>query len=212
MLEQLFGSITRVKLLQRFLTNPDRPYYLRELARAIHMQLNSVRREVANLERIGIITPMLSATPLPGSRAAERAGRKTASPGHQLKKFYLANGSFLLYPELKALLVKAQLLVEQKLVERIVRIAKIRYLALTGIFVGLEGFSTDLLLVGTVNRKRLAALMQQFERELDHPINYTVMTVGEFRYRHNVTDKFLYTVLENKKIVVINHLHQASHG
>ena len=204
MLEHLFGSTTRVKLLQRFLNNPERPYYLRELARAIHVQLNSVRREVANLEGIGIICPMLSPSVLPGSVAANRK-----APGRrrkQLKKFYLANPSFLLYPELKALLVKAQLLLEQKLVEKIKHIASVQFLALTGMFVGLEGFSTDLLLVGTVNRKRLARLMGQFERELDHAINYTVMTAAEFRYRHNITDKFLYTILENKKIVVIDRL------
>ncbi|TSC77098.1 MAG: hypothetical protein G01um101431_281 [Parcubacteria group bacterium Gr01-1014_31] len=205
MLEHLFGSTTRVKLLQRFLNNPEQPYYLRELARAIHVQLNSVRREVANLESIGIISPMLSPSVLPGSKEAAKPARKVRVR-KQLKKFYLANSSFLLYPELKALLVKAQLLVEQKLIERIKNIASVQLLVLTGMFVGLEGFSTDLLLVGTVNRKRLARLMGQFERELDHPINYTVMTVAEFRYRHNITDKFLYTILENKKIVVIDRL------
>ncbi len=208
MLEQLFGSTTRVRLLQRFLTHPDQPYYLRELARAIHVQLNSVRREVANLAQIGIIVPMLGATPLPGNGAGP--GGRPSRTRRQLKKFYLANPGFLLYPELKALLVKARLLLEQKLIDRIRRIANVRYLALTGMFVGLEGFSTDLLLVGTVNRKRLALLMQQFEREIDHPINYTVMTRAEFRYRYNITDKFLYTVLENKKIVVVDHLHHGT--
>ena len=205
MLEHLFGSLTRVKLLQRFLTNPDQPYYLRELARSVHVQLNSVRREVANLERLGIITPMLSASPLPGRPAAAR-GNRSGARGATLKKFYLVNPTFLLYPELKALLVKAQLLIEQRMVERMKRIGKIRYLALTGIFVGLEGFSTDVLLVGTINRKRLAQLMQQFEREFEHSINYTVMSPAEFTYRYNITDKFLYTVLENKKIVVVDRL------
>lgn len=205
MLEQLFGSKTRVKLLQRFLNNPDQPYYLRELARAIRVQLNSVRREVANLEKIGIICPMLASSPLPGGGGSVRPAA-SKHRGHQLKKFYLANTGFLLYPELRALLVKAQLLLEQRLIQRIKGIANVRYLALTGMFVGLEGFCTDLLLVGTVNRKRLANMMHHFERELDHGINYTVMNPGEFYYRHNITDKFLYTILENKKIVVIDRL------
>jgi len=210
MLEQLFGSKTRVKLLQRFLNNPDQPYYLRELARSIRVQLNSVRREVANLEKIGIICPMLSSSPLPSGGANALRRPVSKSRGQQLKKFYLANTGFLLYPELRALLVKAQLLLEQRLIQRIKGIASIRYLALTGMFVGLEGFSTDMLLVGTVNRKRLANLMHQFERELDHVINYTVMSPSEFYYRHNITDKFLYTILENKKIVIIDRLHHAS--
>ena len=55
MIEQLFGSKTRVKLLQLFLANPGRSFYVRELTRKIDEQINSVRRELANLLGIGII-------------------------------------------------------------------------------------------------------------------------------------------------------------
>src|SRR5438132_5848571 len=56
MIEQLFGSKTRVKLLQLFYSNPNRSYYVREITRKIDEQINSVRRELANLLSIGIIT------------------------------------------------------------------------------------------------------------------------------------------------------------
>src|SRR5258708_28185808 len=56
MFEQLFGSKTRVKLLQLFLSNPNRSYYVREITRKIDEQINSVRRELANLLSIGIIS------------------------------------------------------------------------------------------------------------------------------------------------------------
>ena len=56
MIEQLFGSKTRVKLLQLFLANPGRSFYVRELTRKIDEQINSVRRELSNLMGIGIIT------------------------------------------------------------------------------------------------------------------------------------------------------------
>ncbi len=55
MIEQLFGSKTRVKLLQLFLANPGRSFFVRELTRKIDEQINSVRRELANLSGIGII-------------------------------------------------------------------------------------------------------------------------------------------------------------
>src|ERR1700735_4171752 len=55
MIEQLFGSKTRVKLLRLFLSNPDRSFYVREITRKIDEQINSVRRELANLLNIGII-------------------------------------------------------------------------------------------------------------------------------------------------------------
>src|SRR5476649_1380607 len=56
MIEQLFGSKTRVKLLQLFYANPNRSFYVREITRKIDEQINSVRRELSNLLSIGIIT------------------------------------------------------------------------------------------------------------------------------------------------------------
>src|ERR1039458_7100306 len=55
MIEQLFGSKTRVKLLQLFYGNTNRSFYVREITRKIDEQINSVRRELANLLSIGII-------------------------------------------------------------------------------------------------------------------------------------------------------------
>jgi hypothetical protein len=55
MIEQLFGSKTRVKLLQLFYSNPNRQFYVREITRKIDEQINSVRRELANLLSIGLI-------------------------------------------------------------------------------------------------------------------------------------------------------------
>ena len=56
MIDQLFGSKTRVKLLNMFYANPNRSFYVREITRKIDEQINSVRRELANLLNIGIIT------------------------------------------------------------------------------------------------------------------------------------------------------------
>src|SRR3978361_1287525 len=55
MVEQLFGSKTRVKLLQLFYSNPNRSFFVREITRKIDEQINSVRRELSNLLSIGII-------------------------------------------------------------------------------------------------------------------------------------------------------------
>jgi predicted transcriptional regulator len=56
MVEQLFGSKTRVKLLELFYSNSNRSFYVREITRKIDEQINSVRRELSNLLNIGIIT------------------------------------------------------------------------------------------------------------------------------------------------------------
>src|SRR5829696_7909377 len=56
MIDQLFGSKTRVKLLQLFYSNPNRSFYVREITRKIDEQINSVCRELSNLLSIGIIS------------------------------------------------------------------------------------------------------------------------------------------------------------
>ena len=56
MLEQLFSSKTRVKLLKRFLNQKeDKDYFIRELTRVLGEHLNSIRRELTNLEDLGLV-------------------------------------------------------------------------------------------------------------------------------------------------------------
>src|SRR4030065_2834025 len=55
-LKQLFISKTRVKLLQVFLSNPGRIFYVRELVRAIGEQINAVRAELSRMEKAGMLT------------------------------------------------------------------------------------------------------------------------------------------------------------
>jgi len=205
MLEQLFGSKTRVSLLRLFLNNPSQPYYLRELARKLKTQLNSVRREVGNLEKLGIVkTVQLANVPAEGKTSKASKATKKVKKGS--KKYFLTDTDFILYPELKALLLKAQLLLERNFVSKIEKMTKIKLFILSGIFVGLEGFVTDILLVGTVDHKHLASIVHDFEKELGRNINYTLMSHQEYRYRQDITDRFLYDILENRKIVIIDEI------
>lgn len=49
-IEKLFGSKTRAKLLRLFFSDMNKSYYVREITRLIEEQINSVRRELINLE------------------------------------------------------------------------------------------------------------------------------------------------------------------
>lgn len=202
MLEQLFGSKTRVKLLRLFLNNPGHPFYLRQLARNLKSQLNSIRREVNNLEKIGLIkTTDIDESELSEDMLAEIKKEKGGA-----KKYFVTNIDHVLYQEVKALMLKAELLLEANFIGKIEKLTKSKLLVLTGLFVGYEDFSTDILIVGTANRTKLAKLIKEFEKELTRSINYTVMTTAEYKYRHSITDRFLYDILEGKKIVIVDKL------
>ena len=55
MIDRLFGSKTRTKLLSLFSHKPEEQFFVRQLARLTDEQLNAVRRELANLEKLRII-------------------------------------------------------------------------------------------------------------------------------------------------------------
>lgn len=197
MLEQLFGSKTRVRLLRLFLNSPKGAFFVRELTRKIGSQINAVRNELENLVQMNLVSAVGEPAEPEGARQRRRARQR---------KYYQLNGDSLLYPELKALFSKARVLLEKDFIKRLANAGSIAYLALTGSFIGPDPAPTDLFLVGRLNRDKLTALIRNFEQEVGHEINYTVMTPQEFKYRRDVTDRFLYSILESKKIVVIDSL------
>ncbi|MFH1098304.1 MAG: hypothetical protein V1723_00010 [Candidatus Uhrbacteria bacterium] len=194
MLEHLFGSKTRVKLLRLFLGNPGTSFYVRELARKAETQIHAIRRELENLEGLGIIHS--------GSARSDETQPLRA----RLRRYYCLDDGFFLIAELRALVLKSQFLFEEEFRRRVRKLGVIRYFALLGQFVGETGGKVDVFIVGQLNRSRLARLMRQFERELGRSVNYTHLSEREFRYRWDIGDRFLYGILEAKKISVIDEL------
>src|SRR5215467_16057961 len=56
MLNELFLSKVRVKLLELFFAGPDNIYYVREIVRSVDEQINAVRAELTRMEKIGLLT------------------------------------------------------------------------------------------------------------------------------------------------------------
>ncbi|MBI4449745.1 hypothetical protein HY634_01685 [Candidatus Uhrbacteria bacterium] len=201
MLEHLFGSKTRVKLLRMFLGNPGTAFYVRELVRKAGAQIHAIRRELENLERLGIIR---------AGTANESDAAEVSQLRARMRRYYQLDEEFFLTNELRALVLRSQFLLEEEFKRRVKRLGTIHYFALLGMFVGATDATTDAVIVGKLNRPLLARLMRQFERDLGRPMNYTVMSEREFRYRWDVGDRFLYGILEGKKIVVIDELTPAA--
>ncbi len=196
MLEHLFGSRTRVKLLSLFLRNPDEPIFVREMTRRVDTQINAVRRELSNLVKLGFIQ----------EANAQASGKP--EPGLK-KKFYQVNKSFKLFPELSALVMRAQLLLEGRLDQEIMKLGDIRYLAFMGSFLG-EKAPVDLFIVGHIDQDKLKALVMDSEEAVGFEIDFSLMTPEEFRYRKEMTDKFLYAILEAQQNIVVDRLNERS--
>jgi len=46
--------------------------------------------------------------------------------------------------------------------------------------------------------------VNKMQNEFAHQIRYTVMSKKEFKYRNDLTDKFLYEILEQRRIVLVD--------
>lgn len=184
MLEQLFSSRTREKLLNLFLFNPDSRFYVREITRLIGERINSVRRELANLARLGLIN----------------------SEEFDRRKYYYLNSEFILVTELTNLLIKARMLWEKRITDSTKKYGGIKYISLLGFFVNDQSAKSDILIIGKITKKDLAALIRDVERVTHQALRYTHFTIQEYNYRRSLTDKFLYELLESKSIVLINRL------
>ena len=217
MLNKLFGSTARVKILKLFLLHPNEKYYIRQLARDLSLQLNSVRRELDNLETFGILTSNLidadnenknltSVEEFLTYSKTEKQKKKKSDNNKSDKKYYQVNTNFVLYEEIRALIIKAQLLYEKDFVEKLQTAGKPKLLILTGLFVNDSNAQIDLLVVGRLNKGKLIKQINNLEKELGIEVNFTIMDLKEFKYRRDITDVFLYEILEGKKLVVIDEL------
>lgn len=195
MLEHLFGSRTRVKLLSLFLKSPDERLYVREITRRVDTQINAVRRELSNLLKLGLIIEV--------NNVESKDGKK--QPGVK-KKYYTVNPEFKLLSELTSLVMRARVLLEGQLDKEIVKLGDIKYLAFLGSFIGEAKAPVDLFIVGEVDPKKLEKLVKENEEGVGFEINFSHMSFDEFQYRKDMTDKFLYAILEARKNVVVDNL------
>lgn len=190
MVEQLFGSKTRVKLLQLFYSNPNRSFYVREITRKIDEQINSVRRELANLLSIGIIS----------------------SDTTNNRLYYEVDQKYEFYQPLSAIFGGAAASTKQTPTTEteshsLKNLGNVELAIYTGQFTRDETSGVDFLIVGDVNPTQLSKYVAELEKQEGKDIRYTVMPLEEFKYRQQVNDRFLATVTESKIQVLVDKHH-----
>lgn len=185
-IEKLFGSKTRAKLLELFYSNVSKSYYVREITRVIEEQINSVRRELLNLEGIGIIK----------------------SETYDNKVYYSANTKHpyaRAFQEIFGKKVRAEVLAEagvaavnvweeyRKPVEKY-----LKAMLVTNRVPGQEGI--DMLIIGDDRTKKLTRWAEVVEKKQGRPLDYVIMSRDDLLYRRNVRDRFIADILEMEVI------------
>lgn len=189
-LERLFESVPKVRVLRLFMRNPDNPFTFNEIVKRSQIRPKRVRTEIRKLLKLGII----------GSKKVRQPERK------RRVEVFSTNPEFYFLPELQELINKGSTASRKKLLRQIKALGSVKLAVISGIFLNNDA-RTDLLLVGDgVKKKKIETLLVQLESELGKPVRYTLMDTDEFKYRLDMYDRFLRDILEYKNEKLINKL------
>lgn len=180
----LFASRTLVALLTRFLLRPDEAFYQQEPVTAAGARLYLVQRELARLERAGLITK----TPR-GNRA-----------------YYQANRSRPAFEDLKRVFLKTVALGDALRTALAPLADRVRVAFVYGSYAGGQETAQsdiDLLLVGTLSAREAATVLGPLGRDLEREFNPAIYPPEEFRKKARAGHHFVTEVLKGPKVCLI---------
>ena len=189
MIDALFSSKTRVKLLHLFLNNPGKSFYVREITRLIDEQINSVRRELANMLEVGIIT-------------SDTADNKLYYGVNQRYDYYLPFRAIFADEKMEASATQKHS--EASWHHLIEHLTGLRLAILSGILVKGSTSSVDILLVGNLSAVKVKNALKQVEKFEAREVNYSMLSYDEFYYRLSVRDRFITEILNGKHTVLVD--------
>ncbi|MFW6109847.1 MAG: winged helix-turn-helix domain-containing protein [Patescibacteria group bacterium] len=183
MLEDLLTSKVRVDMLKLLLRDPEEEHYVREITRAVDTEINAVRRELANLEDLGLV--------------------KKWRRGNRL--YYKTNSDHPLYIPLLDLVCHesglGRLILKHKR-----KLGKLKYAYMArALPMGriAEEDEIDLVLIGEVHIEILRQYVHKAEKKHGHEINYTVLTKDEFTALKDRDDYFVRKLLTMPRIMLL---------
>ncbi len=197
MIDALFGSKTRVKLLHLFLNNPGKAFYVREITRLIDEQINSVRRELANMMTVGIVL----------SDSADN------------KLYYEVNQKYEYFEPLRQIFGDSTAKTSERNIkskdvswqDKLMQLPGLRLAVAAGALVRGSASNIDLLLVGDLQQTKVASLLKEIERAESRELNYSILTYDDFYYRLSVRDKFITEITSGARIVLVDTEQVLSH-
>lgn len=184
MLEDIVISRVRVKVLTLFLSHPGVIFHVRDIVRRVDEEINAVRRELAHMEKAGMVSK------------EHRANRL----------FYTFRKDYPLYFELMELICKSTG-IGADVIKQKAKLGKLKFVMISGRYIrGLPKKSqsdVDLVVVGNVVLPELSQIIKSEEARREREINYTVMTEDEFAFRKSRRDPFVISVLVGSRVMVV---------
>ena len=181
MLNLITKSKIRQKIILLFIYNPDKEYYINEIARLIGTSAGNVQRELKKLSESGFLTKN--------------------SKGNAV--YFKIDRSNRLLPDIKSIVDKT-IGLSHILEEELRKTWGINFAFLFGSYVkGDFGRDSDidLYVIGEINDKELYRKIRKAEEKINREINYHLATQEEFK--KNLRKSFFYKEIVVKYVLII---------
>lgn len=185
-LNKLFGSPYRVKILRFFISNPNDSFYFKDLPPRLQLANHIIRREFLVLSKINFLK---------------------SSKRDKNEKWFL-NHSFLFLKPLRNLILSASPISSNELIEKIKKAGRLKFVVLSGALIEEENDSKiDVLVIGdNLNRSSFNKILKNIEAEVGKELSFVLMPVKEFLYRVDIRDKFVREILESPHEIILDKL------
>lgn len=184
MLEFLFGSGLRAKIIGWLTTHSDERFFVRELTSYLNEDSTNVSRELAKLAKHNLLI-----------RTEE---------GRQV--YYRANKEFPIFEELRSISLK-YMGVGDTIRDALSSLKdKIKTAYIFGSFARgeeIESSDIDVLILGDLKLSEISTGISSAEEKLNREINPVVYRCAEFKNRVKKGDHFLNSVMKSEKIFLI---------
>jgi DNA-binding MarR family transcriptional regulator len=181
-LTSLFSSAIRAEVLALLLNNPDEKFYMREIATLVRKNPSGVKRELDNLEKMGILT-----------------SKKVAN-----LKYFQAEKKSPLFAELKNLIAKS-LGIHGALKALLKTSSNVKIAFIFGPYAESEDADTVSLLIVGANTLPMESI-REIEEKFGKKVGITVIDENEFKSRKESGDAELEKLLSGNKIMLMGKL------
>lgn len=205
-LEKLFESVPKIRILRLFMQNPEKEFELSDIVKQSGIRRPTAHSELRKFLKLGLLEKRRTTfkEELVRKRKGSKKSPKIIMKIRKADMFYV-EPTFPLINELHDLLVKSAFASRKKLLRQVKGLGRIKLAILSGIFIQDAHSRTDLLVVGdNVKKSKLEHFLTQIESELGRSLQYTIMDNAEFKYRMDMYDRFLRDILERPHEKLVN--------
>lgn len=190
-LEKLFGSLAKVKLIKLFVFNPETQLTREELMTRAKLSQSETRRTLGLLKKMGLIK--------------EKKIWKEGNNGKKRVSGFFLDQEFVYLKQLQQFLLESSSVTDPEIVSHLARAGKLKLVVMAGVFLQDWNSRVDLLVVGdNLKQNTVEKAIRTIEADMGRELTYAMFDTDDFKYRLGMYDKLVRDILDFKHRVLVD--------